>query len=252
MQNFNSIYGNNLDPEILEILAETEPRQEENPALIGIAEKKQTQNVRAQRASVKPARPVKSEQAIQTAALDSKGRLLHVGDKVVVGNDKSVGRIIALGRHAKVALPGEGEFEFPCSVLELYGAEDADEALNSNANAEINANYQKAYQEAMLLAQPGGSRAYAESRQAQPQVPQMPQIQAPQAPVQNVRPAAGQGQYESAHTRPGKDPKFESYDLTTMLKASAQEDDEFEDVAEANQRLMSMFEGQSFNMGIKQ
>ena len=60
-----------------------------------------------------------NEIAVQTSSLDSKGNILNVGDKVVVGNDKAIGRIVALGRYATVRLKDEGDFEFPCSVLTL-------------------------------------------------------------------------------------------------------------------------------------
>lgn len=225
MQNYGSIYGTNLDPEILEILAETEPTREENPALIGIAE---------QKIEVANTIKVNNEQAIQTTALDSKGNLLHVGDKVIIGNDKSIGRIVALGRHAKVVIPNEGTFEFPCSVLELYVPKATDESINT----QLNATYQKAYQDATLLLQPGGSKALVQTVQEQPKV------------AQHIR--AGQAAYEEAHIKPGRDPKFESYDLTTMMKASIQEDDDFGDVVEANARLSQMFEGQPFQMNLKQ
>lgn len=60
-----------------------------------------------------------NEIAVNTSSLDSKGNILNVGDKVVVGNDKAIGRIVALGRYATVRLKDEGDFEFPCSVLTL-------------------------------------------------------------------------------------------------------------------------------------
>lgn len=227
MQNSGSIYGSGLDPEIMQILADTEPKREENPALIGIEE---------QRAQVNPRARKRNEQVVQTAAMDSKGHILHVGDKVVVGNDKSVGRIIALGRHATVSIPNEGTFEFPCSILELYGADEMDESMKES----MNASYQKAYRDATMLLQPGGSKAYMATRAQEPE----------NMPTHKAR--AGQAAYEEAHIKPGKDPKFESYDLTSMMKASLQEEDDFSDVADANARLMTMFEGQSFKMDLKQ
>lgn len=72
----------------------------------------------------KPVESVKKPQqtnelAIKTNSLDSQGNVLSVGDKVTIGNDKAEGRIIALGRYAKVHIKDEGDFDFPCSILTL-------------------------------------------------------------------------------------------------------------------------------------
>ena len=101
MKNFNGI---NIDPEVLELMQEMSYTPFNN----------QNESIQERDNFTKT-----DEVAVKTSSLDSQGNILNVGDKVLVGNDKAVGRIIALGKYAKVNLVGEGEFEFPCSILTL-------------------------------------------------------------------------------------------------------------------------------------
>lgn len=107
MENFE------IDPDILAIMNENS--ETEFSSMTGnLNEVKRENPVREKKISKQT-----NEIAVHTSSLDSKGNILNVGDKVIVGNDKAVGRIVALGRYAKVRLKDEGEFEFPCSVLTL-------------------------------------------------------------------------------------------------------------------------------------
>ena len=94
-----------IDPEVLAIMNEN--------ASTDFSLSYNTKNV----SEVKPQRT--NELAVKTNSLDSQGNILSVGDKVTIGNDKAEGRIIALGKYAKVHIKDEGDFDFPCSVLTL-------------------------------------------------------------------------------------------------------------------------------------
>ena len=92
-----------------------------------------------------PQRPVNSirpqttnrtnEIAVATSSLDSQGHILNVGDKVTIGNDKAIGRIVALGKNAKVRIKDEGDYDFPCSVLTLYKDETPQGFVSETKNA---------------------------------------------------------------------------------------------------------------------
>lgn len=75
-----------------------------------------------------------NELCVKTNSLDSQGNILRVGDKVIVGNDKAVGRIIALGKYATVRLAGEGDFEFPCSIITLAKTENNMNVITNSDN----------------------------------------------------------------------------------------------------------------------
>ena len=106
--NFDDFGGIEIDPEVLAIMNES------SETSFNYEERKPIQR-----------KPVQTQQrtneiAVATSSLDSEGQILNVGDKVTIGNDKAIGRIIALGKNAKVRIQNEGDFDFPCSVLTLY------------------------------------------------------------------------------------------------------------------------------------
>ena len=134
-----------------------------------------------------------NEISAKTSALDSKGNLLSVGDKVRVGNDKALGRIISLGRYAKVNIAGEGEFDFPCSVLTLVTNEYTGGFSSNEPMTESNNSY-------------------------------------------NVSPRINNS---------------ESYSISSLIKSHVEEgEDTLDDINESLERLKSINDGESFNMGI--
>ena len=125
--NFDDFGGIEIDPEVLAIMNES------SETSFNYEERKPIQR--------KPQQPVipqrTNEVAVATSSLDSEGQILNVGDKVVIGNDKAIGRIIRLGKNALINIPNEGEFEFPCSVLTLYKEKPMESmtgAFTSNTN----------------------------------------------------------------------------------------------------------------------
>lgn len=143
-----------------------------------------------------------NEFKVKTSSIDSEGNVINVGDKVTIGNDKAVGRIIALGKNATVSIQNEGTFDFPCSVLTLV---KNNQQTKTADNVKVN-------------------------------------IDNHQATLSN-----------ETKVNSNQNDKFSSYTIESLIKehwGKDSLDSDYDDRAEASQRLQEMNDGHPFDMGI--